>query len=142
MGNIYGHHERDIGEVSAAAEGVVEHDYVAGVELAMIDRRGYRHGHGAEVHGHVIAHGDDLARGIEDGAGVIAAFFDIGREGSAAQRGPHFFGDRVVEVLEDFEFDGIGHVGQEFTSSGDECGGALRLAVLFGIAAASVSKQE
>ena len=62
------------------------------------------------MHRHVIAHGDDLACGIEDGAGVVAALFDIGREGSAAQGGSHLFGDGVVEVLENLEFDGITHV--------------------------------
>ena len=61
------------------------------------------------MHRHVIAHGDDLTRGIEDGARVVAALFDIGRKGGAAQRRSHLFGDGVVEVLEDFEFDRIGH---------------------------------
>jgi len=74
------------------------------------------------VHRHVIAHGDDLACGIEDGAGVVAALFDVGREGSAAQRGSHFFGDGVVEVLEDLEFDRITHVGDECTSTRGDCG--------------------
>ena len=59
------------------------------------------------MHRHVIAHGDDLARGVEHGAGVVAALLDIGRERSAAQRRAHLLGDGVVEVLEDFEFDRI-----------------------------------
>jgi hypothetical protein len=63
----------------------------------------------------VIAHGNDLARGIEDGAGVVAALLNVGRKRSAAQRGSHLFGDGMVEILEDFEFDGITHVGK-FTS--------------------------
>jgi len=57
----------------------------------------------------VIAHGDDFARGIEEGAGIVAAFLDIRREGGAAESGSHLFGDGMVEVLEDFEFDGVGH---------------------------------
>jgi len=81
------------------------------------------------MHGHVIAHGDDLSAGIEDGAGIIAAFLDVGRKGGAAQGDSHFFGDGVVEILEDLEFDRIGefdritefggtaHVRDEFTTS-------------------------
>ena len=67
------------------------------------------------MHRHVIAHGDDLACGIEDGAGVVAALFDIGGKRSAAQCGSHFFGDGVVEILEDLEFDRIAHGRDECT---------------------------
>jgi len=95
--------------VRAAAEGIVEHDYVARLESAIFHSGSNRHRHRAEVHRHVIAHGDDLAFGIEDGAGVVTPLFDIGRERCAAQGGSHFFGDGVVEVLEDLEFDGIAH---------------------------------
>ena len=61
------------------------------------------------MHGHVIAHGNDLSRGIEHRAGVVATFLDIGRKRSAAQRGSHFFSDGVIKVLEDGEFDRIAH---------------------------------
>jgi hypothetical protein len=59
-------------------------------------------------------------------AGVVAAFFDVGRKGCTAQGGAHFFGDGVVEVLEYFEFDGIAHARDECTSNqekGDYTGG-------------------
>ena len=115
-GKVHRHHQRDIGEVRAAAEGVVEHDDVAGFEFTLFYRGRNRHGHGAQVHRHVIAHGDDLAFGIEDGAGVVAALFDIGREGSAAQCGSHFLGDGMVKVLENLEFDGVVHLRNECTS--------------------------
>jgi len=77
--------------------------------LSSFDGRRNRHGHRAQVHRHVIAHGYDLAVGIEDRAGVVATLFDIGGKGGAAQCGSHFFGDGVVEVLEDLEFDRITH---------------------------------
>jgi hypothetical protein len=67
------------------------------------------------VYRHVIAHGDDLALRIEDGAGIVPAFFDVGGEGSAAQSGSHFLGDGVVEVLEYLEFDRIRHAPDECT---------------------------
>ena len=66
------------------------------------------------MHRHVVAHGDDLGVGVEDRAGIIAPLFYVGRERGAAQGGAHFFGDRVEDVLEDFQFDGIapgGHGG-------------------------------
>ena len=124
--HIHRHHQRDVGEVGAAAEGIVEHDYVAGFESALssffrFDRGGYGHRHGTEVHRHVISHGDDLAFGIEDGAGVVAALFDIRRERSAAQCSSHFFGDGVVEVFEDFEFDGITHEELRVYARGEDC---------------------
>jgi hypothetical protein len=59
------------------------------------------------VNRHVIAHGDDFARAVEYGAGVVAAFLDVGRKGRPAQRRAHFFGDGVEETLENFQFDRI-----------------------------------
>jgi hypothetical protein len=47
----------------------------------------------------------------------VAALLDIWGKGSAAQRGSHLFGDGVVEVLEDFEFDRITYAHDECTSS-------------------------
>ena len=107
--HIHRHDQRDVGQVGAAAERIVEHNDVARLRRALFYGGGYRHGHGAEVHRHVITHCDDLAERVEHGAGVIAALLYIGRKRSAAQRSPHFFGNGVVEVLEDLEFDGIAH---------------------------------
>ena len=64
--------------------------------------------HGAQMHGHVVAHGYGLGSGIVDGAGVVAAFLDVGREGGLAQHDAHFVRDGDEDVAEDFEFDGIG----------------------------------
>ena len=58
---------------------------------------------------HVIAHGNYFAVFVEYSAGVIAAFLDVGRKRSAAQRSTHFFGDGVIKVLENFELDRIAH---------------------------------
>ena len=55
--------------------------------------------------GHVIAHSNDLPAAIEYRAGVIPSFFDVGRKCRPAQRGAHFLGDGVIEVLEDLSFD-------------------------------------
>src|SRR6267154_6811612 len=94
----------------AAAERIIEHDHVAGVESALLYSRSDRHRHGTEVHRHVIAHGNDLPSGIKHGARIVPALFDVGRKGSAAQSGPHLFSNRVVKIPEDFEFDWVTHV--------------------------------
>src|SRR3984957_21334113 len=59
------------------------------------------------MHGHVIAHSDDIAKMIENSAGVIATFFDIWRKRSTAQRGAHLFGHRMRGALKQRQFDGI-----------------------------------
>src|SRR5437879_8165400 len=56
---------------------------------------------------HVVALGKHVAAMIKDRAGVVTAFFDIGRKRCAFQRCAHFFRDRVKETLENFELDGI-----------------------------------
>src|SRR5205823_4537397 len=61
------------------------------------------------MNGHVVAHRDDLSGGIEYGAGIVAALLNIGRKGSPPQRGAHFFGNRMIEILKYFEFDWAGH---------------------------------
>jgi hypothetical protein len=75
----------------------------------MIESSTYGHGHGAKVHGHVIAHGDDLLIRIEYGTGVVASFLNVRRKGGPAECSPHFFGNRVVKVRENLDFDRITH---------------------------------
>ena len=105
------HHQRDIREMSAAAKRIVEHDHVAGFERALCSTAAATDiGMEPRCTGMWSPMAMTWPRGIEDSAGIVAALFDIGRERSAAQGRAHLFGDRVVEVLEDFEFDGITHV--------------------------------
>ena len=107
--NEHWRHQRDIRQVRAATERIVEHGDIAGRELERIHRRPHRHGHGAEMHRHVVAHSDDLAACVEHRAGIIAPLFDVGRERGAAQRRAHFFGDGMKQILENFDLDGIAH---------------------------------
>src|ERR1700675_2705493 len=67
------------------------------------------------MYGHVVAHSDDPAGGVEHGAGVIAALFDVRGERSTAKGGAHLFGNREIEVLENLEFDGVTHGCDECT---------------------------
>ena len=101
-------HDGDVGQMRAAAEGIVEHRDVAGREPQLGDGGAHRHRHGAQMHGHVIAHGEHVAGRVKERAGVIATLLDVGRERGAAQRCAHLFGHRVKEMLEDFELDRIG----------------------------------
>jgi hypothetical protein len=55
----------------------------------------------------MIAHGHGLGRGIINRAGVIAAFFDIGRESGLAQHHAHLFGDGDEDIAEEFELYGV-----------------------------------
>ena len=55
------------------------------------------------MYGHVIAHGKNLAVGIVNGTGIIAAFFYVGRKCGAPKDGAHFFGDGVEDIFEYFQ---------------------------------------
>src|SRR5580658_5233075 len=56
---------------------------------------------------HVVAHGDDFTRAVEDCAGVVATLLDVGGKRGAAQSRAHLLGDGVIEVFENFQFDRI-----------------------------------
>jgi hypothetical protein len=100
--------------MGSAREGVVQYGNVVWYESKVIESSTYGHGHRAKVHGHVIAHGDDLRIRIEHGTGVVATFLNVRRKGGAAQCGPHFFGDRVVDVRENLDFDRIPHCAEVY----------------------------
>ncbi len=59
------------------------------------------------MHGEVVTLGDGLTGGVVDGAGVVEALFDVGREAGAAKGYSHLLGDGDEEVFEYFEFDWI-----------------------------------
>ena len=59
------------------------------------------------MNGHVIAHCDDFAATVEDGAGIIATLFYVRRECAATKRSTHLFSDGMENILEDFELDGV-----------------------------------
>ena len=63
---MHRHDQRYVRQVRPAAKGIVQHDHIAGVKIAVLDRRRNRHRHRSQMHRHVIAHGDYLAAGVED----------------------------------------------------------------------------
>ena len=52
---------------------------------------------------HMGGIGDQITRGIEDGAGEIQTLLDIDRIGRVLQRIAHLFGNRHEQIVEDFQ---------------------------------------
>ncbi len=100
-------YQGDIWEMSSSAKRIVEHDHISRGEWASCNGGLHRHRHRPQMHRHVVAHGDHMAVGVKHSAGVIPALFYVGRECRAAQGRAHFFGDRMKNVLEDFQFDRV-----------------------------------
>lgn len=76
---INGCQEGDIREVSTPVEGIVEAGHIAWGEVSEgLQGRGDTHGHGAKVDRHVIPQGYGSSLRVEEGARVVAPFFDIG----------------------------------------------------------------
>ena len=61
-------HQRHVGQVRAAREGVVEHDHLAGAHGACGHGGLHGEGHAAQVHGDVRGLGHHLAARVEHGA--------------------------------------------------------------------------
>ena len=101
----------------AAAKWIVQDDDVARVQSKVLERVADRHRHRAQVHGHVVAHRQRLAIAVVDGAGVIAALFDIRRKRSSTKDDAHLVGDRQQRVPEEFQVNG-----SEFAAGGFRTG--------------------
>ena len=100
----------DVGKVGAAVVGVVEGEDVAGAEGVLAAAQYGAHGvaHGAEVDGDVGCVGDEMALGVEEGAGEVEALLDVNGVGGVDEGGAHLLGDGHEEVVEYFEHDGVG----------------------------------
>ena len=112
-GDEDGQHHGDVGKMRSACIGIVEDGDVARRKDNRRDGCLHGHRHGAQMDRHVIAHRDYPALAVENGAGIIAPLFDIGRERGAAQGGAHLLGNGMHGTLEDGEvywvrFGGIG----------------------------------
>jgi hypothetical protein len=57
----------------------------------------------------MIAHGDNFARAIKHGAGIVATFFNVGRKRRAAQCRAHFFRNGMKQTFKDFQFNRVAH---------------------------------
>ncbi len=99
--------EGDVGEVGTAEGGVVGDRDVAGAEGDGVGDSTDAGAKRAEVDGDVRGVGDESALGIEEAAGEIEAFLDVGGEGDAAEHLAHLFDEAAEPCGEEFEFDGV-----------------------------------
>src|SRR5262249_15202942 len=77
------HDQSNVRKMRPASERVVEDGNVARSEVEGGASGGYGGRHRAKMHGHVIAHGQNVAVGVVDGAGVVAALLDVRRKRGA-----------------------------------------------------------
>ena len=99
--------ERDVRQVRAALERIVQHDDVTRLHRAGVDRGSHRQRHRAQMHGHVIALRDRVAMAVVDRARVVETLLDVRREAGLPERDAHLISDGEKEVLEDLELDGM-----------------------------------
>lgn len=97
----------DVGRMGSALERVVQNGDIAGLQFerlaCVIDRQRHR----AQVHRHVVAHGNGVSARVIDGTGVVAALLDVRRERRLAEDGAHFLGNRSEQMTEQLQFDGV-----------------------------------
>ena len=88
----------DVGEMGAAVERIVQRDDVAGLQgvAAVVEDGADTFAHGAEMYRNVRGVGDEVAVGVEDGAGKVQALLDVHTHGRVLQHGSGLFGDATL----------------------------------------------
>ena len=94
--------ERDVRQVRAAGEGVVEDPGLSRLRVVLGDGRD-RVGHRAEVHRDVLGLRDHAPALVEDRRRAVAPLLDVGREGRANEDGAHLLGHRAERAAENLE---------------------------------------
>lgn len=100
-------HQGDVRQMAAPAEGIVDNKDVAGGEGVAAKGMGHGAGHGAEMNRDVGGLGDQVAVSVENGAGEILAFLDVGGKRRAGEDDSHLFGNRGKQFVADLDLDGI-----------------------------------
>src|SRR5580698_99570 len=96
--------------MSPAGERIVENRDVTWLQFKALNRGAYRQWGRAEMDGDMGRLCGKLAFGVEEGAGIVAPFFDIRREAGLAQHDAHFLGDCSETVVHHGERYGVeGH---------------------------------
>ena len=90
-----GRDERDVVQMRAAREGIVDDDLLAGPDLgaARVDRGPHRRGHGTEMHGDVLGLREQRAVGREQRARTVGPLLDVRAVRGAAEHRAHLVGD-------------------------------------------------
>ena len=84
----HGGDDGDVREVRAAGEGVVEDPGVAR-RLVLVEYGRHGGGHRSQMHRDVLGLHHQLALGVEEGSGGVAALLDVGRVGRADEHHAH-----------------------------------------------------
>lgn len=115
-------HDGHVGQVGAAVVRVVDGVHVAGPQVVRAPPQDLLDGlaHGAEVDGDVGRVGDEVALGVEEGAGEVEAFLDVDRVGGVLQAHAHLLGDGHEEAVEDLQEDRV-HVRPRGHARGARC---------------------
>ena len=122
--------ERDVGQVRAAQERVVEHPDLAGLDV-LLAHGGDRGGQRAEVDGDVLGLDDEPAVRVEQRGRAVAPLLDVGRERAVDQRRAHLLGDPAQRADRDLELGGV-HVASRVrmpwsSASPDQPGGTRQV---------------
>jgi hypothetical protein len=94
--------ERDVGEVRAAGERIVEHEDVGSRRL-VLHHRGHGIGHRPEVNRDVLSLRDHSTALVEEARRAVPPFLDVGGERGADERRAHLLGDGPEGVSENLE---------------------------------------
>jgi hypothetical protein len=95
---------RDIRQVRAAGERVVDDDDVALVHGPdRVDGGSDSAQHRAKMYRNMLRLRHELGLGVKDRAGGVHALLDVRRERGALQHRPHLVGDRLERVAQHFE---------------------------------------
>ena len=116
--------ERDVGQVRAAGVGVVEGEDVAWLR-AVVDDRGDRLRHRAEVHRDVLRLRDHPAVGVEEGARAVAALLDVRRAAALDEHHAHLLRDADEGAHEDRQRHRVGGVRTAHAPLQHECAGPV-----------------
>ncbi|KAI5298890.1 hypothetical protein KEM55_002809 [Ascosphaera atra] len=100
-------------QVGAPGLGVVGHQHVPGLQLALVQLVLVLDGvtHGAQMDGYMRGVGDEIARWAEESAREVEAFLDVKRDRGLLQRATHLFGNGHEAVPEDGELDVVDFLG-------------------------------
>ena len=93
----------DVWQMRAAVAGVIGDDHVAGAKRLAKRNRAHTEAKGPEMHRNVRRVDNKLAVAIEQRAGVVETFLDVGRDRGALQQLPHLLDDRAEPVREQFQ---------------------------------------
>ena len=102
----HGGDERDVRQVGAPGEGVVEHPRAA-LRVILAEHGGDGGGHRAEVHGDVLGLHHHLPARVEQRGGAVAALLDVGRVRGADQRGAHLLAGGAQRAGEHLQLDRV-----------------------------------